>query len=44
MYTVTMIPPTLDISFGTQNAVSAYEVSNNCEFWIEEPIVSITLN
>ena len=43
-YTVTMIPPTLDIAFGTQNAVSAYEVSNNCEFWIEEPIVAITLN
>ena len=43
-YTVTMIPPTLDIGFGTQKAAGAYEVSNKCEFWIEEPIVTITLN
>lgn len=43
-YTVTMIPPTLDIGFGTQKAAGAYQVSNNCQFWIEEPIVTITLN
>ena len=42
-YTVTLIPPTLDISFGTQEALSANEVNSLCQMWAEEPIVTITL-
>jgi len=42
-YTVTLIPPTLDISFGTQKALSANEVNSLCQMWAEEPIVTITL-
>ena len=43
-YKVTTKPPTVDISFGTRNAVG---VSNNgsnlCQIWAEEPIVTVTV-
>lgn len=42
-YTVSLIPPTMDISFGTQEGVGAYEVNSLCQLWAEEPVVSITM-
>ena len=54
--TVSLIPPTIDISFGTRNALGVQEVSNSegdgtpsandgmCSFYPEEPIVTITIN
>ena len=54
-YTVALIPPTIDISFGTRNAIGVQEVSNSagdgaptandgmCSFYPEEPIVTITI-
>ena len=43
-YTVTMIPPTVDIAFGTQTAISGYDSgTNNCNIWAEEPVVVITI-
>ena len=42
-YTVSLIPPTLDIAFGTQEGVGAYEVNSLCQLWAEEPVVTITL-
>ena len=45
-YTVAMIAPTIDISFGTNNAVKATEIgeTNLCNFDAQEPIVNITIN
>ena len=55
-YTVALIAPTIDISFGTRNALGVQEVSNSqgsgtrsanagmCSFVPEEPIVPITIN
>ena len=52
-YTVSLIPPTIDISFGTRSALGVQEVSNSegdgtpsandgmCSFYPEEPIVTI---
>tara|TARA_A100000164_G_scaffold155398_1_gene137943 strand:- start:301 stop:804 length:504 start_codon:yes stop_codon:yes gene_type:complete len=42
-YTVSLIAPTIDIAFGTKNAVGAAEVNNLCQMWPEEPIVTITV-
>jgi len=42
-YTVTLIAPTIDISFGTTGAVGAYEVNNLCQMTAEEPLVTITI-
>ena len=42
-YTVSLMSPTLDISFGTQEAAGAYEVNSLCQMWAEEPVVTITL-
>ena len=43
-YTVTLIPPVIDISFGTQDAVGAYTVSaSRCAIYGAEPIVTITV-
>ena len=41
-----MIAPTIDISFGTNNAVQATEIgaTNLCNFDAQEPIVNITIN
>lgn len=55
-YTVALIPPIIDISFGTRSALGVQEVSNSegsgtpsandgmCSFYPEEPIVTITVN
>jgi len=42
-YTVSLIAPTIDIAFGTENAVGAVEVNELCQMWAEEPIVTITI-
>ena len=43
-YTVTLIPPVIDISFGTQNAVGATTVSaTRCAMYGAEPVVTITV-
>ena len=43
-YTVTLIPPTIDISFGTQDAVGAFTVSaTRCGMYGAEPKVTITI-
>ena len=42
-YTVALIAPTIDISFGTSAAVGAQEVNSLCQIWAEEPIVTITI-
>ena len=54
-YTVSLIPPTIDISFGTRSALGVQEVCDAgddctgetdgvCSFYPEEPIVTITIN
>ena len=53
-YTVALIPPTIDISFGTRSALGVQEVCDAgsnctgetdgmCSFYPEEPIVTITI-
>ena len=42
-YTVALIAPQIDISFGTSAAVSAQEVNELCQIWAEEPVVTITI-
>ena len=42
-YTVSLVPPTMDISFGTQEGVGVYEVNSLCQIWAEEPVVTITM-
>ena len=43
-YTVALIAPTIDISFGTSAAVGAQEVNSLCQIWAEEPVVTVTIN
>ncbi len=42
-YTVTMIPPTVTISFGTQEAIGASNVSSRCMMIAFEPVCTITI-
>ena len=46
-YTVALLPPTIDIGFGTQLAAGAYEISTGagtfCHMWAEEPKLTITI-
>ena len=43
-YTVSLIPPTIDISFGTSAAVGAYTVSaTRCAMYGNEPVVTISV-
>ena len=42
-YTVSMQPPTRDISFGTQKAIGAYNVGGRCLISAEEPVVTVTI-
>tara|TARA_Y100000590_G_C15574866_1_gene960038 strand:- start:32 stop:811 length:780 start_codon:yes stop_codon:yes gene_type:complete len=42
-YVVSLIPPVIDISFGTSASVSANEVNSLCQIWAEEPVVTITI-
>ncbi len=44
-YTVALIAPTIDISFGTSAAIKATDVGGNfCMFDPQEPVVTITIN
>ena len=42
-YTVALISPTIDISFGTSAAIAAYEVNGLCQFRANEPVVTLTV-
>ena len=42
-YTVTMIPPTVTISFGTQEAIGASNVGSRCMMLAFEPVCTITI-
>ena len=42
-YTVSMQPPTIDISFGTQEAIGASDVSTRCLMLAFEPVCRITM-
>ena len=42
-YTVSLIPPTIDISFGTQEAIGASDVGSRCLMLAFEPVCTITI-
>ena len=42
-YTVALIPPTIDISFGTQEAIGAADVGSRCLMLAFEPVCTITI-
>ena len=42
-YTVSLIPPTIDISFGTQEAIGASNVGSRCMIIAFEPVCTITI-
>ena len=43
-YTVTMIPPTITMSFGTAQALSANDVTGTvCNITAEEPVFTVTI-
>jgi len=42
-YTVSLIPPTIDISFGTQEAIGAVNVGTRCLMLAFEPVCTITI-
>ena len=42
-YTVSLIPPTIDISFGTQEAIGAASVGSRCLMLAFEPVCTITI-
>ena len=42
-YTVALIPPTIDISFGTQEAIGAVNVGARCLMIAFEPVCTITI-
>jgi hypothetical protein len=42
-YTVSLIPPTIDISFGTAEAIGAADVGSRCLMLAFEPVCTITI-
>jgi len=42
-YVVTMMPPIIDIAFGTKNTIQANDVGSLCMFDASEPIVTISI-
>ena len=42
-YTVSLIPPTIDISFGTSEAIGASNVGSRCLMLAFEPVCTITI-
>ena len=42
-YVVTMMPPVIDIAFGTKDTIQANDVGSLCMFDAQEPIVTITI-
>ena len=44
-YTVALIAPTIDVSFGTSEALNVFTAANGqCGFMVGEPVVTITMN
>ena len=42
-YTVSLISPTITMSFGTQKALSASDVGSLCNIWAEEPVFTVNI-
>ena len=42
-YTVSLIPPTITMSFGTAEALSASDVGSLCNIWAEEPVFTVSV-
>ena len=42
-YTVSMQPPTVDISFGTQEAIGASDVGARCLMIAFEPVCTVSI-
>ena len=42
-YTVALIPPVIDISFGTQEAIGAVNVGSRCLMVALEPVCTVTI-
>ena len=42
-YTVSLIPPTITMSFGTSEALSASDVGSLCNIWAEEPVFTVSV-
>ena len=42
-YTVSLIPPTITMSFGTAEALSANDVGSLCNIWAEEPVFTVSV-
>jgi len=42
-YTVSLIPPTITMSFGTAEALSSNDVGSLCNIWAEEPVFTVSV-
>ena len=42
-YTVSLISPTITMSFGTSEALSASDVGSLCNIWAEEPVFTVSV-
>jgi|TARA_Y100000590_G_scaffold442540_1_gene570748 hypothetical protein len=42
-YTVSLVPPTITMSFGTLEALSASDVGALCNIWAEEPVFTVNI-
>ena len=42
-YTVSLISPTITMSFGTSQALSASDVGSLCNIWAEEPVFTVSV-
>ena len=42
-YTVSLIPPTITMKFGTAEALSANDVGSLCNIWAEEPVFTVSV-
>ncbi len=42
-YTVSLISPTITMSFGTSEALSANDVGSLCNIWAEEPVFTVSV-
>ena len=44
-YTVALVAPSIDISFGTSKALNVFTAADGqCAFMVGEPVVTITIN
>ena len=42
-YTVSLIPPTITMSFGTAEGLSSSDVGSLCNIWVEEPVFTVSV-